>query len=395
MQRARFSLTFQSLEPVLPVISSYLGNESITLRLVCQITCNLRATLECEKVSRIPLNLEKLTTYEVLPATVLPNFNCLTSITIYGRHDVWTSQLHAALHHTPLEEFTCSMLLQQDMGMDDFVIFLLQKQLTILQLDEIVSDTVTPLIGAHGCLRKLAISLDGSPSGISEIAKCKTLREVRLDVPETYSPESFAPFSKLPLTLLELNGSCSFEGFQPSLTELSVMSFFENEEVDLSRLAPANLTKLQLWCERAVGTLQGKTLEWLVMKVRDSWMTVPMIENLQVLSVNTLFTDDVETIALHSPLLRVFEFGLYYVPDEYVRVLVALSNIKLEYLGVYCESQLRLQGIKNVCHSLKVLVLDGEQPISENLRSSAAKKNIYFENSEVILKYAYPRHHLF
>ena len=398
MQRVRCNRTldFSNLEPVLSIISSFLGNDAITLRFVCQLTRNVRATLECEKASRIPPNLEKFMAFQILPSTVFSNLFHLRKLRVHGRVELSTSAFRSALLHAPLEEFTCSILLQADMAMDDFVAFLLQKPLSVLQIDECVTDALTLLIGAHKTLRKLAISLDGNPAALHRIAKCSSLREVRLEVPETYPQHAFAPFSDLPLTILELNGCCSFDGVQKSLLEMTAISFNENEVVDLSLLNETKLKKLQLWCERAVGELSVPSLEWLVIKVRDSWMTLPTFPNLQVLAVNTLFAEDIENIATQSPLLKVFEFVLHYeTTEEYVRTLVALSNLKLEYLGVYCERQIRLQGIKNVCHNLKVLVLDGDQEVTSSLRKRAAKKNIYFENSDLIMNYAYPRHNLF
>jgi hypothetical protein len=402
MLRARTDQTieFVDLEPVFSCIVSFLGNDAITLRRVCRSTSGVRGTLHCEIARLIPPNLEAFSALEMLPGSGFnTNDLChMRSLRIHGKISIKTSILYSALLNAPLEEFTCGILLHEDdVSMSHLVTFLLGKALTVLHLDEFVSDDILPLIGAHRTLRKLAISLDGSPANVREIAKCNTLREVRLEVPEAYPGTAFAPFAALPLTSFELNGCNSFDYVQSSLLELTTMAFDEAGEVDFNRLKCTKLTKLQVWSERATGDLEGLPLEWLVLKVRDSWTPMPAFPNLRVLAVNTLFLDDIELVARQSPLLKVFEFGIYYETiSEYVGILLALSTFaELEYLGVFGEKQIHLRGIKDVCGRLKLLILDGEEDISPELRASAKERDIWFDDSSLVMNAAYPRAHLF
>ena len=176
------SIDFSCIEPVLSIVSSYLDNDSIILRRVCKLTRHLRASLECEIANRIPPNLVKFVAFQIVPSTTFTCLSYLKTIRLNGQFTVSTSRLLEALLHAPLEEFTCSVLLQADMGMDDFATVLLRKPLTTFQLNEYVTDAVASIIGEHAFLRNLAITLHGAPSALSEIAKCKSLREVRLEV---------------------------------------------------------------------------------------------------------------------------------------------------------------------------------------------------------------------
>jgi hypothetical protein len=173
--------------------------------------------------------------------------------------------------------------------------------------------------------------------------------------------------------------------------------------LNLSCLNKINLKKLQIWCESADmdEDFSIPSLEWLVFKVRDSSLAfymLPDFANLQVLATNSLFAQEIESLSYSSPHLKVLEFVMCFdveTVQEYERMLAALSDLKLEYLGVYFERQIQLQEIKDICPELKVLVLDGDEDVSTELRSFAEQKNIYFEDSDLILNYAYPKHQLF
>lgn len=146
------------------------------------------------------------------------------------------------------------------------------------------------------------------------------------------------------------------------------------------------------------GDFDVPSLEWLVFKVRVSSIELPAFPNLRVFATTELFASDIEMLSLSSPHLKVLEFIMCFDVDtvqEYDWMLSALSKFKLEYLGVYAESQIRLQEIKEDCPNLKVLVLDGNENVSSHLRRSAAANNIFFEKSDLILNYAYPKHMLF
>jgi len=389
---------FEDIEPVLGIVASFLENDSLAFRRVCRVTRNLRAKLNCGKLSQIPKDLEELATTNILAGTLVPKMNYLKVIKLRGKLTIYTSALRNALFNAPLEQFTCSVLLQQDIWMDELVAFLLEKRLTVLQLDEFVSDAVLPLIGAHPCLRKLAISIDGDASMVEEIAKCSTLKSVRLEVPESYPSIAFQSFSKLAISDFELNGRTCFNFVQSSMVEIRTMSFNDHDEVDLDLLNCTKLRKLEICCDSATGTLEALPLiEWLVLKVRNYWVPMSPLARLRVLCVSTLFVEDVQSISANSPLLNVFEFGLYHeTAQEKDFVLAALSTLTfLEWVGVYCDHQTELQGIKDACSRLKMLVLDGEEFVPTEMRVAAAKRNIFFDNSDMILNFARPDHSLF
>jgi hypothetical protein len=317
----------------------------------------------------------------------------LKSLTLHGKYHLSIPVLQAAIATAPLEHIIVTVLLFPAKDVGDFVKSLLQKPLRTLKLDECVPDDVVALIGrTHLC--DLAISLNGGAAAIKEMAKCQTLRKLRLEVPEKqYQDADFQPLSNLSLETMELNGSPSTAYVQPALMKVS--TFFYEGEINLSRFRKG-LKTLEVWGNSVKGDIEGlTTLEWLVI-MRPFKLTVKL-PNLVVLQVGDLFSMDVAEIAKHSPNIEVWSFCLRLIgPSDLVATLVALSNLsRLQYLGIECQNQLRLQGAMNVCHHLKLLLLDGDQVVREETRQRAALRNIIFDNAYSLLDYARPKLDIF
>ena len=363
------------------------------LRQACSSTRSIRATLDCPHASRIPPNLSSLRICDLALVEPVKAMPYLKSLTLHGKYHLSISVLQAAISAAPLEHIIVTVLLFPAKDVGVFVKSLLEKPLQTLKLDEYVPDDVVALIGRTH-LRDLAISMNGEAAAIKEMAKCRTLRKLRLEVPERrYQDVDFLPLSELPLEVMELNGCSSTAYVQPALKKAS--TFFYEGEINLTKFRKG-LKTLEVWGESVKGDIDTlTTLEWLV--IMCPFEIKVKLPNLIVLQVGDLFSFDVEDIAKHSPNIEVWSFSLRLIgPSDLVATLVALSNLsRLQYLGIETPNQIRLQGAMNVCHHLKLLLLDGEQVVREEIRQRAKLRNIIFDNAYSLLDYARPKHDMF
>lgn len=368
------------------VITPFLAHAA-SLRAASRQYHTLIMSIHCDKIGKLPPNVEVLIADEALPDFKFPDdMQHMKVLKLLGGANLPGSELAKAIGAPQLVELVWCVRLESP---DDsaFKPLLTAENLRVLHLYEFVPDYVLECVGKSR-LEFFCAWLDGQPTNVKKIAKCKTLRKVGLYAYK-YPSDAFNEIAKLSLVDFDLNGAM-LEQCPTTLNHCSIEC--TSATFDYGILKTPNLTSLALTCDSVVGELPHYHFKFLLITVRARYtlMRLPVLPYILMLSVGGLSIQMVKELVETSPDLSVLHFFLLNcgTPEDRDALLAVLSTSKLEYLGICCDSQLQLIPIKDVCPKLKVLVLEGTEQVTEELRLDATPKNIFFEESITILSKA-------